>query len=91
VVEVDQTEMPLRTDDDPDTPLETGKLIVIGAVEVIDRATGQAQRPKALGQKYLDTLSGRIRLAVIPSNHAPPTTRRTSTPSSRPTSRRVPR
>ena len=70
VVEVDQTEMPLRADDDPDTPLKTGKIIVIGAVEVIDRATGKAQRPKALGQKYLDTLSGRIRLAAIPSNHA---------------------
>jgi hypothetical protein len=44
--------------------------IVIGAVEVIDRATGEPQRPKALGRKYLDTLSGSIRLAVIPSNHA---------------------
>ena len=60
VVEVDQTEMPFRADDDPDTPLKTGKIIVIGAVEVIDRATGKAQRPKAFGQKYLDTLSGRI-------------------------------
>jgi transposase-like protein len=70
VVEVDQSEMPLRTDDDPGTPLKTGKIIIIGAVEVIDRATGKAQRPKALGQKYLDTLSGRIRLAAIPSNHA---------------------
>jgi len=70
VVEVDQTEIPFRTDDDPDTPLKTGKIIIIGAVEVIDRATGKAQRPKALGQKYLDTLSGRIRLAAIPSNHA---------------------
>ena len=69
VVEVDQTEMPFRADD-PDTPLKTGKIIVIGAVEVIDRATGKAQRPKALGRKHLDTLSGRIRLAAIPSNHA---------------------
>ena len=41
VVEVDQTEMPLRTDDDdPYSPLKTGKIIVIGAVEVIDRTTG---------------------------------------------------
>jgi len=70
VVEVDQTEMPFRADGNPDIPLKTGKIIVIGAVEVIDRATGKAQRPKALGQKYLDTLSGRIRLAAIPSNHA---------------------
>lgn len=70
VVEVDQTEMPLRTDDGPYSPLKTGKIIVLGAVEVIDRTTGKAQRPKALGRKYLDTLSGRIRLAAIPSNHA---------------------
>ena len=70
VVEVDQTEMPFRADDDPYTLLKTGKIIIIGAVEVIDRATGKAQRPKALGQKYLDTLSGRIRLAAIASNHA---------------------
>jgi hypothetical protein len=70
VVEVDQTEMPLRANDDPDAALKTGKIIVIGAVEVIDQTTGEAQKPKALGRKYLDTLSGRIRLAVIPSNHA---------------------
>lgn len=70
VVEVDQTEMPLRTDDGPYSPLKTGKIIVLGAVEVIDRTTGKAQRLKALGRKYLDTLSGRIRLAAIPSNHA---------------------
>jgi len=71
VVEVDQTEMPFRADDDPDSPLKTGKILIIGAVEVIDRATGKSQKPKALGKKYLDTLSGRIRLAAIPSNHAP--------------------
>ena len=45
VVEVDQTEMPLRTDDGPYSPLKTGKIIVLGAVEVIDRTTGKAQRP----------------------------------------------
>jgi predicted RNA-binding Zn-ribbon protein involved in translation (DUF1610 family)/transposase-like protein len=71
VVEVDQTEMAFRAANDSDKPRKTGKIIVIGAVEVIDRATGKPQRPKALGRKYLDTLSGRIRLAVIPSNHAP--------------------
>ena len=70
VVEVDQTEMPFRADERSDTLLKTGKIIVIGAVEVIDRTTGKAQKPRALGQKYLDTLSGRIRLAAIPSNHA---------------------
>ena len=70
VVEVDQTEMPFRANDDPDTPLKTGKIIVIGAVEVRDRTTGKAQKPKAFGAKYLDTLSGRCRLAVISSNEA---------------------
>jgi predicted RNA-binding Zn-ribbon protein involved in translation (DUF1610 family) len=72
VVEVDQTEMPFRANDDPNKPLKTGKIIVIGAVEVIDRATGAPQRPKALGRKHLDTLSGRVRLAAISSNHATP-------------------
>jgi len=42
VVEVDQSEMPLRTDDGPYSPLKTGKIIVLGAVEVIDR-TAQAR------------------------------------------------
>ena len=70
VVEVDQTEIPFRADNDPDTPLKTGKILVVGAVEVRDRTTGKAQKPRALGAKYLDTLSGRCRLAVIPSNEA---------------------
>jgi hypothetical protein len=42
VVEVDQTEMPLRTDDGPYSPLKTGKIIVIGAVEVISLRVGAA-------------------------------------------------
>jgi hypothetical protein len=70
VVEVDQTEMPFRADNDLRSPLKTGKFIVIGAVEVIDRATKKAHEPKQFGGKYLDTLSGRIRLAAIVSNHA---------------------
>ena len=71
VVEVDQTEMPFRADNSFFEITKTGKMIVIGAVEVINHATGKAQKPKALGRKYLDTLSGRIRLAAIPGNHAP--------------------
>ena len=71
VVEVDQTEMPFRDDNSFFEITKTGKMIVIGAVEVINHTTGKAQKPKALGRKYLDTLSGRIRLAAIPSNHAP--------------------
>lgn len=71
VVEIDQAEMPFRADDDPDSPLKTGEILIIGAVEVVDRTSKKAQKPKALGSKYLDTMSGRIRLATIPSNHAP--------------------
>ena len=70
VVEIDQTEMPFRADDDPDTPLKTGKILVVGAVELRDRTRKQPQKAKALGAKYLDTMSGRVRLAVIPSNEA---------------------
>jgi hypothetical protein len=40
------------------------------AAELLDRTTGKAQRPKALGRTYLDALSGCIRLAAIPGNHA---------------------
>ena len=68
VVEIDQAEMPFRADDDPDSPLKTGEILIIGAVEVVDRTSKKAQKPKALGSKYLDTMSGRIRLATIPSN-----------------------
>lgn len=81
MVEVDQIEMAFCADNDSDKPRKTGMIIVIGAVKVIDRATGKPQRPKALERKYLDTLSGRIRLAVIPSNYAPhilPSSRLTS-------------
>ena len=70
VVEIDQTEMPFRAGDDLDSPLKTGKILIVGAVEVIDQATGKPHKPKSYGARYLDTLSGRIRLAAIPSNEA---------------------
>jgi predicted RNA-binding Zn-ribbon protein involved in translation (DUF1610 family) len=70
VVEIDQTELPFRDTQSYFNPNKSGKIIVVGAVEVRDRATGRAQRPKKIGAKYLDTLSGRVRLAAIPSNHA---------------------
>jgi len=70
VVEIDQTEMPFRANEDPASPLKTGKMLIIGAVEVIDHATGKPHKPKGYGARYLDTLSGRIRLAAIPSNEA---------------------
>ena len=46
-----------------------GKIIVAGAVEVVDRTTNRA-KPRKLGAKYLDTRSGRVRLAAIPDNSA---------------------
>ena len=69
VVEVDQTEIPFRADDaffDPDEP---GKILIAGAVEVIDRDTNKAN-PRRKHAKYLDTRSGRIRLAMIANNSA---------------------
>ena len=58
VVEVDQTEIPFRAGDASFEPGSAGKILVVGAVEVIDRGAG---RPKARrkGAKYLDTRSGR--------------------------------
>ena len=70
VVEIDQTEIPFRDTQSYFDPDKSGKIIIIGAVEVRDHATGQAQKPKKIGAKYLDTLSGRIRLQALPSNEA---------------------
>ena len=69
VVEVDQTEIPFR---EGDTFLErgnAGKMLVIGAVEVVERDTNKA-KPRRKHAKYLDTRSGRIRLAMIADNSA---------------------
>ncbi|MGH7074219.1 MAG: IS1595 family transposase [Stellaceae bacterium] len=65
VVEVDQTEIPFRSGDVG----KAGKIIIAGAVEVVDRTTNRAE-PRKLHAKYLDTRSGRVRLAVVPSNSA---------------------
>jgi len=46
-------------------PVKSGKILIAGAVEVIDRGTNQA-KPRRKRAKYLDTRSGRIRLAAIP-------------------------
>lgn len=67
LVEVDQTEIPFRTSDAFVHPRKAGKIVIAGAVEVVDRATNRP-RPKKLNAKYLDTRSGRVRLAVIPNN-----------------------
>jgi hypothetical protein len=70
VVEIDQTELPFRDTQTFFDPNKSGKIIVIGAVEVRDRTTGQAHKPLSKGAKYLDTMSGRVRLQAIPSNAA---------------------
>ena len=69
VVEVDQAEIPFRADNSFFEPAESGKILIAGAVEVIDRGTNQA-KPRRKRAKYLDTRSGRIRLAAIPDNSA---------------------
>ena len=69
LVEVDQTEIPFRTSASFFNPA-IAKKIVIGAVEVIDRATNVTPRKKAPGALHLNTRSGRVRLAVIPDNTA---------------------
>ena len=69
VVEIDQTEFPFR---EGDTFLErgnAGKILVMGAVEVVERDTNKA-KPRRKHAKYLDTRSGRIRLAMIADNSA---------------------
>src|SRR6266705_1461192 len=67
VVEVDQAEIPFRADNSFFDPVKSGKILVAGAVEVIDRGTNQA-KPRRKRAKYLDTRSGRIRLTAIPAN-----------------------
>src|ERR1700730_1373925 len=69
VVEIDQVEIPFRADNSFFDPLKSGKILIAGAVEVIDRGTNQA-KPRRKRAKYLDTRSGRIRLAAIPDNSA---------------------
>jgi len=69
VVEVDQAEIPFREGDAFFKPGIAGKILIIGAVEVIERDTNQA-KPRRKHAKYLDTRSGRIRLAMIADNSA---------------------
>jgi hypothetical protein len=69
VVEFDQAEIPFQADNTFFDPAKSGKILVAGAVEVIDRGANQA-KPRRKGVKYLDTRSGRIRLAAIPDNSA---------------------
>jgi predicted RNA-binding Zn-ribbon protein involved in translation (DUF1610 family) len=68
-VEVDQAEIPFREGDALLERGKAGKILVIGAVEVIDRDINRAN-PRRKRAKYLDTRSGRIRLAAIADNCA---------------------
>ena len=61
--------MPFREDDTFFEPCNAGKILVIGAVEVIERDTHRS-KPRRNHAKYLDTRSGRVRLAVIADNTA---------------------
>ena len=69
VVEVDQAEIPFRAGDTFFDPGKSGKILIAGAVEVIER-DGKKAKPGRIGAKYLDTRSGRIRLAMITDNSA---------------------
>ncbi len=69
VVEIDQTEIPFREGDTFFESGNAGKILVIGAVEVIERDTNKA-KPRRKHAKYLDTRSGRIRLAMTADNSA---------------------
>jgi predicted RNA-binding Zn-ribbon protein involved in translation (DUF1610 family) len=69
VVEVDQAEIPFRADNTFFDPAKSGKILIAGAVEVIDRGASHA-KPRRKGAKYLNTRSGRIRLAAVPDNSA---------------------
>lgn len=69
VVEVDQAEIPYREGDTLFESGNAGKILIAGAVEVIERDTNKA-KPRRKGGKYVDTRSGRLRLAVIVDNSA---------------------
>jgi transposase-like protein len=69
VVEIDQAEIPFREGDTFFESGNAGKILVIGAVEVVERDTGKP-KPRRKHAKYLDTRSGRIRLAMIEDNSA---------------------
>ena len=69
VVEIDQTEIPFREVDAVFESGNAGKIIIIGAVEVIERDSNKS-KPRRKHAKYLDTRSGRIRLAMIADNSA---------------------
>lgn len=70
IVEVDQTEIPFRTKASFFDEALAKKIIIVGAVEVVDAETGITPRIKRKGALYHNTKAGRVRLAVIPDNSA---------------------
>ena len=86
LVEVDQTEMPFRADNSFFEITKTGKMIVIGAVEVINHATGKAQKPTA---RLLDESTSIPCRDASGSQLFQATTLPISMPSSRPTLRQA--
>ena len=54
VVEVDRTEIPFRVGDALFEPGNAGKILIAGAIEVIERDTTKP-KPRRKGAKYLDT------------------------------------
>jgi hypothetical protein len=69
VVEVDQAEIPFRVGNTFLEPGNAGKILIAGAIEVIDRDVNTS-KPRRKGVKYLGTRSGRLRLAMIADNTA---------------------
>ena len=51
VVEVDQTEIPFRADNSFFDPVKSGKILIAGAVEVIDRGTNQAKPSRGRNER----------------------------------------
>ena len=70
VVEVDQAEIPFRTDNSFFNPAKSGKILIAGAVEVIDRGTNQA-RPSQGGNGRNTWTLGPVASVSPPSRTTP--------------------
>ena len=69
VVEVDQAEIPFRADNSFFDPVKSGRILIAGAVEVIDRGTNQA-KPRRQRAKYLWILG--LDVSVSPLSQTTP-------------------
>jgi hypothetical protein len=68
VVEVDQAEIPFRADNSFFDPAKSGKILIAGVVEVIDRGTNQPAVDGPTTSK--PTLIGYARVSTIDQNLA---------------------